>query len=160
MPAFVAGTKSFLESPPISAILLTILGFIFRVMRGDSKKLLVPATKEVAVDAASGGVWVNRTPQQVIWMEVDGITPGEIGHAVRSNPAPSPVLIGSGITSPTCGLSGSLQVANKQQSTSPVKVRNAQKLDTVIDGKFPNDWDYMSIFSKVVGKNISDTCLY
>ena len=56
---------------------------------GDSKKLLVPATKEVAVDAASGGVWVNRTPQQVIWMEVDGSTPGEIGHAVRSKPAPT-----------------------------------------------------------------------
>ena len=44
--------------------------------------LLAPATKEFIVGAVSGGAWVNRTPQQVIRMGVNGSTPGDIRNSV------------------------------------------------------------------------------
>ena len=37
--------------------------------------LLIPATKEVVVDAALGGAWINSTPRQVSRTGVDGSTP-------------------------------------------------------------------------------------
>ena len=40
-------------------------------------------------------------------------------------------------------------------STSPDKIRNAQKLDTIADRKFPNDRDSASVFSKVIGRKLS-----
>ena len=39
--------------------------------------LLMPETKEVIADAALGGTWKNRTPQQVCGTGVKGSTPGE-----------------------------------------------------------------------------------
>ena len=88
-------------------------------------------------------------------MGVNGSTPGNTVMTVRSNPDPSPVLIGIPTVSPDCGLSGSLQVDNKQQSTSPDEVSNAQKMDTVIDGKLPNYQDSASVFSKLIVHELS-----
>ena len=34
-------------------------------------------------------------------------------------------------------------------------IRNAQKLDAVVDGKFPDDQDCAPVFSKVVGHKLS-----
>ena len=104
---------------------------------------------------ASGGAWVNRTPGQVSRTGRDGSTPGDTGLAVRSKPYPSPVLVLSLTISPACGISGSLQVERKQQSTSPDEVRNSQKLDTVVDGKLPDDRDSASVFSKVISRELS-----
>ena len=59
-------------------------------------------------------------------------------------------------TYPPCGLSGSLQVANKWQSTSPGLGGNTQKLDAIVDRKLPDDLDALSIFSKVIGHKLSD----
>ena len=42
------------------------------------KILLMPETKKVVVDVASGRAGTNRTPRQVIRTGVDGRTPGEI----------------------------------------------------------------------------------
>ena len=67
---------------------------------------------------------------------------------VSSKPDPSSVLNGSPTISPACALSWSLQVGNKRQFTSLDKVGNAQKLDTVVNGKLTNDQGYVSIFSK------------
>ena len=93
---------------------------------GASQTLLTLKTKEVAADTVLFGAWFNQTPRQVSPSEADGITPGKIGHSVRSKPAPSPVLIVSVTASPICGLSRSLHAANKRQSTSPAVVRNVQ----------------------------------
>ena len=123
---------------------------------GASKTLLTPATKEVVADAASGGVWVNRNPRKVSQTGVDGITPCDTGHAVRSNPDPSPVLIVSGTTFPPCGLSWSLQVVKKRKSTSSAVIRNAQTSDAVVDSNLLDDQDSASIFSKVIGHKLSN----
>ena len=68
----------------------------------------------------------------------------------------SPVLIVIVTTSPPCGLNMIHQVANKRQSTHPGLVRQTQKLDATVDGKFTNDLDSASIFSKVIGNKLSE----
>ena len=118
--------------------------------------LFTPATKEVITDAASGRAWVNRTPRQGIRTGVYRITPGEILNAVSLKDAPSPVRIGIVATSPAFGLNASLQVENKLQSTSPTSVGNAQKLDAIVDEKFPNDLYYVYIFSNLIGHKVSN----
>ena len=119
--------------------------------------LLTPAANEVAADAVSGGAWENSTPQRVRRISVDGSTPCNMGHVVRFEHAPSPVLIGIFATSPPCGINRSLQVANKRQSTSPGLGGNTQKLDTVVEGKFPNYMNSASIFSKAIGHKLIDS---
>ena len=118
--------------------------------------ILTTATKEVVADAALGGAWVNRTPRKVIRTGVYGSTPEEVYNAVSVNNAPYPVIIGSVITSPPCGISRILQVSKKRQYNSPGLVRNTQKLDNVVDRNLPDDLDYAYIFSKVIGHKISD----
>ena len=118
--------------------------------------LLMPVTKEVVMDAACRGAWVNRTPWLVIRNGINGSTPGNILNSVSVKHAPSPVLIGIVSTLPPCGLSGSLQIANKRQSMSPDLGINTQKLDAVVDRNFPNDLDYASIFRKVISHKLSD----
>ena len=125
------------------------------IIGGASQNLLTPATKEVVADAACGSVWVNRTLRHVSRTERDGSTPGGTGMVVRSKPDPSPVMIGIPTISPACVLSGRFQVRKKRQSTTPEKVINAQKLDTSVDIKLPGDQDYVSVFSKVIGREIS-----
>ena len=119
--------------------------------------LLTPATKKVAVDAASGGAWVNRTSQLVSRAGVDKSTPGNICNSVGVKHAPSPFLIGIISTSPPCGINRSLKVENKQQSNSPGLGRNTLKLDAFIGVKLPDSLYYTSIFSKVIGHKLSDS---
>ena len=120
------------------------------------KALLATYTKEVVTHTAFGGVWVNRTPRQVIRTDVDGITPGDVCSAVIVKHAHSTVLIVIVSTSSPFGLIGILYVANKRQSTSPVLGGNTQKLDAFIDGNLPDDLNSASIFSKVIGHKRSN----
>ena len=55
---------------------------------------------------------------------------------------------------PDSGHSGSLHVFNKLQSTSPGKIGDTKRLDTSIDRNFPDDRNYASIFSKVIGREL------
>ena len=48
------------------------------------------------------------------------------------------------------------QFSNKWQSTSPGLVGQTQKLDSVIDGKLPDDLDLASIFSTFISHKLSD----
>ena len=57
--------------------------------------------------------------------------------------------------SPAYGISGSLQVFNKRQYTSPDKIRNTQKLDTSVERNLPGDQDSVSIFRKVISCELS-----
>ena len=122
---------------------------------GASKTISTPAAKKVVADAAHSGVWVNWTPSHVRRTGRDGITPGNTGMPVSSKRSPSPILIGSTTIYPACVISGRLKVGNKRQSTSPDEVRNAQNVDTVVDGKLPNNRDYASVFGKVIGCKLS-----
>ena len=118
--------------------------------------LLMLVTKEVIADAASGGVWVNRTPRRVSRTGVNGSTPGKICNDVSIVEPPSPFLIIIVATSPHFFLNGSLHVFNKPQSTSPGLGRNNQNFDNVVDRKLPDDLNSASIFSQVIGFKLSD----
>ena len=54
-----------------------------------------------------------------------------------------------------CGISGSLAVLNKRQSTYPIISSNTQNFDASVDGNFADDGDSTSIFSKVIGRELS-----
>ena len=105
---------------------------------------------------AYGSVWLNRNLWRVSRTSVNGSTPGDMGHVVSTKHDPSPVLIAVVGTLPPCVLNGSLQVTNKRKSTSPAVVGNTQKLDAVVDGNLPDDLDYASIFSNVIGQKLSN----
>ena len=119
--------------------------------------LLTSKTNKVVVDVACDDEWFNRTPWQVIRTGVDGSTTGEVCNDVSIESAPSTLLVGIVSTSPTCGLSRSLQVDKKRKYMSPGLGRNTQKLDAVIDGKFLDDLDSASILSKVICHKLSDS---
>ena len=57
------------------------------------------------------------------------------------------------------GYSGSLYVLNKYQSTSPSVSRNTQNFDASVDENLANDRDSTSIFSKVLGRELSDSLI-
>ena len=118
--------------------------------------LLMPATKEVVADVASGGAWFNRTLRQVSRMGVDRSTPGRIRNSVSVEHAYSLVMIVTVVTHPTCGITGSRQVINERQSISPGWSGQTQKLDAAVDGKLPDDLNSASIFSKVISHKLSN----
>ena len=117
--------------------------------------LMTPTTKEVIADVACGSARVNWTHIHVIGTGRDSTTPYDTCIAIRSTWDNFPVLIVSPTEYPSCGISGILQVGKKQQSTSPEKICNAQKLDTAIDRKLPDDQDAASILSKVISCELS-----
>ena len=84
-----------------------------------------------------------------------GTNPGNCGIAVRTPHGNSLVLI-KGIRTPsTRGHSESLKIFSKRQSMSPSFSRNTQIFDASIDRKLANDGDSTSIFSKVIGPELS-----
>ena len=80
--------------------------------------------------------------------------PGDCNVSVRSLWDNSLVLIGDITVSPSSGYIGSLWVFNKQQSISPDKIRDTQKMNTYVDRKLPDDPDSVSIFGKVIGREL------
>ena len=55
------------------------------------------------------------------------------------------------------GTSGSLDVINKQQSTSPSVIRNAQNFDSSVDGNLADDRDSTSLFRKVLDRELPES---
>ena len=119
--------------------------------------LLTPATKEIVEDAASGGAWTSRTHRQVSRTGIDGSTPSDIVNAIGIVETSSPVIIVIIGTAPPCGLNLIQDVGDIQQSTSPGLVRQFQKLDAVLDRKFPDNRDSMSISRNIINYKISDS---
>ena len=95
--------------------------------------------EEISAYTVSGGMWTSRTPRQVIRTDIDGITPGSIENFISIIEISSPDLIVIVGTALPCGLNLIQVVGNIRQSTSPGFVRQSQKLDTSIDGKFLNN---------------------
>ena len=122
--------------------------------------LLAPTTQEVVTDAASGDVWIDRTPRQVSRRGVDGSTSRDIHNAFSAVETTYPVLIGIFTTSPPCGINTIHKVANKRQSASPGLVRQSQKLDAFVDGNFSDNQDLTSIFSKVICDKLSKSSIW
>ena len=95
-------------TPGIAAIILTPLTF------------LMPATKDIFTDAASGGAWRSRAPWQVSRKGVYGSTPGSIDNVFDIIETSYPYLIGIDLP---CGLNLTQEVGNKRKPTPPGLVR-------------------------------------
>ena len=118
-------------------------------------KLSTPQMREVITDATRSSARILQNPSRVIWTGRDGTTPGNCYIALSSPKANSPFLIGGISVSPTRWHSGSLEVLNKRQSAPPSVSRDYQKFDASADGKLSNDGDSTSIFSKLIGREMS-----
>ena len=119
--------------------------------------LLMPATKEIVMDMASGEARINRTPRKIIRTDVEIITPGNIGNAIGIVETSSQVLIGFIVTTPTWRLNLSQYVGDKRQYNSPGFLRQSQKLDAVIERNFPDNLNLTSILNKLLGDKISNS---
>ena len=86
---------------------------------------------------------------------MDVSTPGDIRNSVSVVEPYSPLTIGIVGTSPTFGLNLNQEVGHKRQSTSPGLIGQYQKLDATVDGKFPDDLNSTSFFSKLIGHKLS-----
>ena len=122
---------------------------------GTYNTIATPEVKEVITDVVCISACGKRTPRHVSPTGRDGSTPGNTYISVSPTRANYPVLIVGTNVSPACGISGRVQVGNKQQPNPTEKTRNAKKLDTSVDRKFPDDQDSASIFSKVNGCELS-----
>ena len=118
-------------------------------------KLAMPQTMEVIMDAARSSAQILRNLRHVSRTVREIITLGDYDVAVNPPQGNSTVMIGGIGVSLTRGHSGSLDVLNKQQSTSPRVSRNTQKFDASVDKKLANDGYSTSIFSKVIGRELS-----
>ena len=118
--------------------------------------LLTSATKEIAVDAALGGVWTSKTPWRVSRTGVDGSTSCGIDNYIIIIETSSPDLLRIIGTDPPCGLSLIQEVGDIHQPTYPGLVRQFQKLDATTDGKLSDNRDLTSIFSKVISDKLSN----
>ena len=118
-------------------------------------KLKTPQTREATTDAAHKNARSIQTPRHVIRTGTDVTDPGNCDISVRYIQGNYPVLIGCIGVPPIRGHSGSLDVLNKWKSTPPIVSRNNQKFDASVDVNLANDGDYMSIFSKVIGSELS-----
>ena len=107
--------------------------------------------------AASGDAWTSRTPRRVSRTGVNGIPPGRIENCIGVVETSSPDLIVIIGTATPCGLNLSQDVGDIQQSTFPGLVRQSQKLDTVVDGKFSDNHGETSIFSMVLCDKFPDS---
>ena len=120
-------------------------------------KLATPQTTEVITDTACSNTWFLWTLGHIIRMGRDGTTPGNCNVSVGPPQVNYPVLIGGTTMYPACGLRGSLVVINKQKSTYQSVSRNIQKFDASVDGILANDRGSTSIFSKVLGREFSNS---
>ena len=101
-------------------------------------KLAMPQAKEVITNAARSNAWILCNPSHVSWTWRDITTPDDWYIDVMYPQGKSPVLIGGTTVSPACGLSGSLDVINKRQYTSPSVSRNTKCFDASVDGNLAN----------------------
>ena len=81
--------------------------------------ILMPSTKEIYADAASGGAWTHRNPWHVSWTGVNGSIPGNIGNFIGILETSYAAMIEIIGTDPLCGLTFILKVGNIRQFTSP-----------------------------------------
>ena len=117
-------------------------------------KLKMTHTMEVIMDTAYSNAQILWTLRSVSWMGGDNTTPGNCNVAVRSPWDNSPIFIEDIGFPPTRRHSGNLEILNKRQSTSPSINRNTQIFDAYVDGKLANDGDSMSIFSRLLGREL------
>ena len=146
-----------LTNPSIDATILT------------PQTLIMPAAKEIFVDATLGNAWNNRTPRQISRTGVDvsiqiftPIHSGMIKYYTTGSSDSSGTRIPIGNsntnTAPPCGLNVSPNIGDIQKSTTP-DLRDSDKIDTSVDGKFTNNLVALPIFTDILSDEISNTSI-
>ena len=118
--------------------------------------LATPHRTEFIRDTSCSSAWVFRNPRHVRRTDRDGTSPGKCDFAVWSPGDNRKVLIGGIKVSSTMGHSGILEFLNRRQYTSPSVSRNTQKFDALVHDNLANERDSTSIFSKLLGQELSD----
>ena len=88
---------------------------------------------------------------------IRGSTPCNIQNTVSVVEPYPPILIEIVGTYAPRGLNVRQQVSNKRQSTSPGLVGKSPKLDTIVDGKLPDNINSTSIFSKEIVQKLTNS---
>ena len=123
---------------------------------GTPHTLTTPTTKGVITDTECSRAYVLRTPRDVSKTSRDGNTARDGDVVVRSPWDNRPILIGGIVAPPTIRNSGSQDIIKKRQSISPSVGGNSQNFDACVDGNLTDDGDSAAIFSKVLGRELSN----
>ena len=123
--------------------------------RASLHKLATPQTKKVITDAARCSARIIWTLRHVSRTVRDSTTPGDCNIDVRFPRANYPDLIGVIGILPPRGNIGSLKVFNEQKSTVSDETRDTQNFDNYVDTNLANIGDSTSIFSKLIGCELS-----
>ena len=129
------------------------------VIRLTPPMLLTPETKKIFADAALGGAWTSRTPQRLRRTGVNPKSQRKFVNDIGIIDASFTALIGITGTAPPCVINLRQEVDNIWKSTPPDLVRQSQKFDAAVDGKFSNNPDSMTIFMKILGEKISNSSI-
>ena len=129
--------------------------------------LLMTAVKEIFADATPGNVWINwnlwRIRRTVIYGSIPIYTP--IYSKIRETLTPdfsdstgTRIFIGTSGTSTATSTEAIYNpgIVNNRQSATP-DLRDSNKLDTSIDGKFTNNLVAPPIFTDVVSDKLSNS---
>ena len=112
-------------------------------------------SKEIVIDAARSAAHVFQTPEDVIRNGTDKTTPLEDNPAIGSTRLTSPIRIGVSTTgSPS--RTGRQDIRSPREYIGPQWIRDAQPLDTSINGIYSNYRDPAPIFSKVIDRKFTD----
>ena len=112
-------------------------------------------SKENVTDAARRGARVFKYPTMVNWNYRDGTIPRDANTVGIVEILNIPIMIGYGTSfSPT--RRGSQEIGSPSGSIGPQEVRDAQQLDTSINGIYDKHRDPAPNFSKVIGRKLSE----
>ena len=131
---------------------------------------MTPAVKKIFADATSGNAWNNRTLRRISRTGVDGSIP--ISSTIQSGmwkystpdyneSIGTSITIGNSDTStaPPYGLNVIPKIGDTRQSPTP-DLRDFDKLDTSIDGKFTNNLVTPSILTNVISDKLSNSPIW
>ena len=130
---------------------------------------MTPLAKEIFGDVTLVNMWTNRNPWKISRTGIYGYNPisTPIYSVMRKSPTPSYIdSIGTRITivnsdtttAQPCGLNMISKIGNIRQSATP-DLRDYDKLDTSIDGKFTNNLDAPPISTDVLSEKISNSSI-
>ena len=112
--------------------------------------LNTPATQEFISVTTPYNMGVNRTNRRVSRTGVKGSNPSDSGSgnsAVDRCPSPTPPYI--------CICNGSIWNIGQTVNGSIPSLRDTSKFHTSIDGRFPNDYNVMSVVSQIIVEEFS-----
>ena len=112
-------------------------------------------SKEIITDAARSAAHIFWNPTDIRWNSTDGTTPRERNTAIGSNRLTTPVRIGGGTTGSPIR-TGRKDIISLRGSIGPQWSRDAQPLDTYINGIYYEHRDPAPTWSEVIGHKFTN----